>query len=306
MHSKPIIFRCNCLIRPFSTVSNLGADLVPQCDDTEQTSVERDRTLAWVRNVVVGLNLCPFAEKPLLQQRLHVVTVDGVSLDDKSNNKNNSENEHREAIVQMVATEGERLVHSPGTTLVVCPDCFPTDFESFMDVVQSVETMMAKEKGWEGILQVAPFHPRFQFAGSTHYTDPDNRTNQSPYPMIHILRETEVTQAVEQLPEQDAAVVWSRNVDLLETLATELHPNDFDTLLTNGIQALPSKTTNDGPSNSQRSTNTVDIPSEGSSGSFMEKCPATVARSAVRQILRRFPIHLVRKSDIPEDDNDDN
>jgi hypothetical protein len=162
-----------------------------------------------------------------------------------------------------VERQGEKLLSSAGTTLVVCPDLYPHDFVRFMTVVQSVEDLIV-DREWTGILQVAPFHPQFQFAGSHDYHDDvDNRTNQSPFPMLHLLREDDVSRAVDQLPNQDAAVVWSRNVDLLNALAKTLDPTDFDSVVTHGIA----------PSSLPTTKSTV--------------------RTTVRQLLRRFRIPLI-------------
>jgi uncharacterized protein len=249
-------------------------------DDHVVVQQQKQQTLRWVRNVVVGLNLCPFAERPLLQNRLYVVVVPTPSRpnadeamdsttsagpnDPISYHKDEQEEEAYETLVRLeVERQGEYLLSSPGTTLVVCPDLYPRDFASFMTVVQSVEDLIV-DRQWTGILQVAPFHPQFQFAGSNDYQDDvDNRTNQSPFPMLHLLREDDVSRAVDQLPNQDAAVVWSRNVDLLNALAETLDPADFDAVVTRGIA----------PSSAPRTTSTV--------------------RATVRQLLRRFRIPLI-------------
>jgi Protein of unknown function (DUF1415) len=152
-----------------------------------------------------------------------------------------------------------------------------------MAVVQTVERLITK-RNWDGLLQVAPFHPQFQFAGSSSANDPDNRTNQSPHPMIHILREDDVSRAVEQLPNQDAAVVWSRNVDVLNELADALEPSDFDTVMTRGIQGLPKFVPPQPATSSSTSmaNQTVDM-STGDNN----------VRSLVRQILGRFRTPLL-------------
>jgi hypothetical protein len=101
-------------------------------------------------------------------------------------------------------------------------------------VVQTIETDVIQANDWQGILQVAPFHPQFVFEGSDDDEDeneleqhPDNYTNRSPYPMIHILREADVTSAVETLPDGNAALIWSRNVELLNTIAQTLPNKDI-------------------------------------------------------------------------------
>ena len=101
-----------------------------------------------------------------------------------------------------------------GTTVVVAPDFYPDDFERYLDVVQYIEDNVMEEHELHGLVQIAPFHPKFVFSGSGE-EGVDNLTNRSPYPMFHILRENEVGLAVEKLG-GDASRVWQRNVDLLE------------------------------------------------------------------------------------------
>jgi uncharacterized protein len=184
--------------------------------------VEIIETIEWVQRVVIGLNLCPFARQPLREKRLHVRLVDDP-----------------DQIVSAVQTEMEQLISADsGTTLVVCPSLFPNDFVSFWDVVQSIETNVIDANEWQGIVQVAPFHPHFCFAGSAPH-HPDNYTNRSPYPMIHILREADVTKAVDSLPDGDAGLIWSRNVRLLNDLSAQLPADDFATLC-RGQRTAPS------------------------------------------------------------------
>jgi uncharacterized protein len=176
--------------------------------------VEIVETMEWVQRVVIGLNLCPFARQPFREKHLHVRLVD---------------EDDPDRIVSLVQTEIEQLIAAEaGTTLVVCPTLHPHDFVAFWRVVQQIESDVIDANDWQGIVQVAPFHPQFCFAGSAP-DQPDNYTNRSPYPMIHILREDDVSKAVDSLPDGDAGLVWSRNVELLNDIAQQL-PNDFTTI----------------------------------------------------------------------------
>jgi hypothetical protein len=85
-----------------------------------------------------------------------------------------------------------------------------------MSLVQYIEEDVMENLNLHGIVQLAPFHPQFVFEGSGT-DDIDNYTNRSPYPMFHILREDEVSRAVDKL-DGDAGKVWRRNIDLLETM----------------------------------------------------------------------------------------
>ena len=161
----------------------------------------KKETLSWLRRVVVGWNLCPFADRPLREGTLHVHTVRGT-----------------DGITILGAVLGEMLVRKdiPGTTLVIAPECHPDDFEEYLSYIQTLEDDLMNEYDLHGHVQVAPFHPLFEFAGSG-VNGIDNYTNRSPYPMFHILREAEVAVAVEKLG-GDAGQVWRRNVDLMENL----------------------------------------------------------------------------------------
>ena len=98
---------------------------------------------------------------------------------------------------------------------MVAPEYHPDNFERFVSLVQYAEDDVT-EVHLRGLVQVAPFHPMFEFAGSG-IQGVDNYTNQSPNPMFHILREDEVEAAVNKLG-GDASKVWSRNVELLEAM----------------------------------------------------------------------------------------
>ena len=199
----------------------------------------RAQTLRWVKDVVIGLQLCPFASAPLLAGRLHVRVVRTMQ---QQQDVVETELQH--------AMEHLQQQQQGGTTLVVCPDLFPNDFDAFWtQVVQPLETEWLVQQGWEGIFQLAPFHPQFRFAGSSSSDDddensPDQFTNRSPYPMLHVLREADVTRAVADLRTttnddtttttitDPSYAVWSRNVDLLRTLADELTPEEFTAVVT--------------------------------------------------------------------------
>jgi len=74
---------------------------------------------------------------------------------------------------------------------------------------------LLKEQGYEGIYQLASFHPEYRFEG-VELNDPANYTNRSPYPMIHILREASVEQALEKYPNPEK--IPERNIQLIQGL----------------------------------------------------------------------------------------
>ena len=175
-----------------------------------------DKTLNWLKQVVIGLNLCPFADLPLRREKIKVDVIRGSD---------------EEKIMLHVTSELLDRCSIPGTTLVVCPDLYPNNFQKYMEVVNVIEHVIMPGHNDElvGKVQVAPFHPLFQFDGSDP-DDIDNYTNRSPYPIFHILREDEVAQAVDQL-DGDAGKVWKRNIALLEAIQQDMGADTFQQIL---------------------------------------------------------------------------
>lgn len=140
-------------------------------------------TRAWIERVVIGLKLCPFAPAPALKGTIRYAM---------------SEAETPEALLEDLATELQRLVDVPPeqieTTVLVHPRVLQdfSDFNDFLYIAdEALQTM-----GLEGEIQIASFHPQYQFAG-TGFDDIGNETNRSPYPTLHLLREASVARAVE-------------------------------------------------------------------------------------------------------------
>ena len=125
-------------------------------------------------------------------------------------------------IVILGAILGEMLVRRdvPGTSLVVTPELYPDDFLKYLSVVTTLEEDLMDDHDLHGHVQVAPFHPLFEFEGSGE-SGIDNFTNRAPFPIFHILREEEVERAVDKL-QGDAGKVWRRNVSFLEDLKDSL------------------------------------------------------------------------------------
>jgi hypothetical protein len=186
----------------------MTTDSINESSDAAQKEEDnhiRETTQAWLKRVVIGMHLCPFAERPSREGKLKIEIIRG-----------NDE----EIIFTHVLTELIKRQDSPGTTLLVCPECYPDDFEDYLGMVSWIEEDLMVEHDLAEKVQVAPFHPLFQFEGSGPDAV-DNWTNRSPYPIFHVLREEEVTKAVDLL-EGDAGKVWKRNVNLLHALEDEL------------------------------------------------------------------------------------
>lgn len=190
------------ILNPFvQQLSHRDADVVDGADATI-----REDTLTWLKGAIIGLNLCPFADKPYRQNAVHLAIVHGTDDD---------------TILSAIYDEMLTRTTESGTTLVICPEYHPDDFEAYLDLLALVENgIIQGDAQFEGVVQVAPFHPLFQFEGSGA-DSVDNWTNRSPYPIFHILREEEVTKAVDQI-DGDAGKVWRRNVSLLQAIARDM------------------------------------------------------------------------------------
>ena len=152
------------------------------------------QTKKWITDVVVACNFCPFASGVLKQGTIHYEVLTNATT---------------ETTLQAVAKAMQHLNNEANieTTLLILPYSF-SNFDEYLDLLENVETLLEKE-GYEGIYQVASFHPAYLFAESTE-DDPSNYTNRSPYPMLHFLREESVSKAVDSYPNIDE--VPKRNI----------------------------------------------------------------------------------------------
>ncbi len=162
-------------------------------------------TRAWLEHAVIGLNLCPFAKAVHAKGQVRYVV---------------SEATEPEALLHDLVAEMARLVAADpaevDTTLLIHPQVLG-DFLDFNDFLGVADAALA-EAGLDGVLQVASFHPQFQFAG----TEPDdiaNATNRAPYPTLHLLREASVDRAVAAFP--DAEAIFEANIETLEALGAD-------------------------------------------------------------------------------------
>ncbi|WP_148861101.1 DUF1415 domain-containing protein [Marinobacter fonticola] len=166
----------------------------------EQTAIAATRT--WLERAVIGLNLCPFARAPYLRSQVHFAASAAVSEED--------------LLTDLVVEIEALLDKSPeqrDTTLLILTDGL-ADFASFNAFVAAADALL-DALGLEGVLQIASFHPDYQFAD----TAPDaieNYTNRSPYPILHLLREDSVSRAVDAM--QDPDEIYQANIERLRAL----------------------------------------------------------------------------------------
>jgi len=164
-----------------------------------------DATRAWLIQAVIGLNLCPFAKGVHMKDQIRYV----VSLATTP-----------EALQAELLAELKHLDEADpdqlDTTLLIHPHVLQDflDFNDFLDVVDQT----VADADLEGVLQVASFHPHYQFGG-TGADDIENYTNRAPYPVLHLLREDSIERAVAAFPE--AEDIYERNMATLRGLGLE-------------------------------------------------------------------------------------
>jgi hypothetical protein len=162
-------------------------------------------TEQWLERAVIGLGLCPFAKAVHAKKQIRYVVSGATSI---------------EVLREDLLRELELLAQSPAeqieTTLLIHPKVL-SDFLDYNDFLDLADATLA-ELDLSQEMQIASFHPLYQFAG-THPDDIDNYTNRSPYPMLHLLREASVTQAVQAFP--DAAKIFDKNIETLRSLGHE-------------------------------------------------------------------------------------
>ncbi|ROZ77537.1 DUF1415 domain-containing protein [Ramlibacter sp. WS9] len=167
-------------------------------------AIMRD-TRNWLERTVIGLNLCPFAKAVHVKEQIHycvsAATTPRELLDDLG--------KELDDLVAMDAAVRE-------TTLLIAPGCLH-DFMEFNIFLASGDRLIRK-RGLEGVIQLASFHPGYQFEG-TDADDITNCTNRSPYPTLHLLREESIARAVEAFPQPEA--IYEANMKTLRRLGPE-------------------------------------------------------------------------------------
>ena len=154
-------------------------------------------TRKWIRDVVIGLNLCPWAGAPLQHGDLRIVestTADALACAQR---------------------EFDAVAKTPNATVAIALND-ACAFEDYLDLVDAVDDAIDKA-GHRGAIQLATFHPDYQF-GDAPEDAASHWTNRSPFPVLHLLREADVERALES---KDGHDVWKRNVAAVEALGAE-------------------------------------------------------------------------------------
>lgn len=159
----------------------------------------------WLEKAVIGLNLCPFAKSVYVNNQVRIVVSDA---------------RHVDAFLETLDEELQVLAQADpqeiDTTLLVHPTLFP-DFSDF-NIIAGIAEEAVIEHDLEGVLQVASFHPRFQFDG-TESDDIGNYTNRAPYPTLHLIREASLARALENYPEPET--IYQRNIETMQKLGLD-------------------------------------------------------------------------------------
>jgi len=172
-------------------------------------------TMNWVQSVVVDLALCPFAAKSILENKLSERVVMSDDL----------ETILAELMLEVEVLEKNTVLES---SLLTLPHA-SARFESYLDLVDQANELL-KISDFEGIYQLASFHPDYQFAG-TEKNAPENYTNRSPYPILHIIRESALTEAidnfpgVESVPDNNIKKMNEIGIEKLESLLKSCNPH---------------------------------------------------------------------------------
>lgn len=179
-----------------------AADATPPSVQAQDSEAVIAATRHWLTRAVIGLNLCPFAKAVHVKEQIRYVVstacdTEGALLD-------------LERELQWLAQADPRGVD---TTLLIMPGAL-LDFHEYNDALFFAQRML-KQLRLEGELQIASFHPDYQFEG-TSPDDVENYTNRSPYPIWHLLRESSIDRAVEAFPEAEA--IFARNEALMRQM----------------------------------------------------------------------------------------
>ncbi|MEY4491250.1 MAG: hypothetical protein RLY41_1056 [Pseudomonadota bacterium] len=159
-------------------------------------------TQKWLLDAVVGLNLCPFAKSVVVKEMVRYRVCTSADSAD---------------LLVMLREELQHLAEADpnqlDTTLLIAPKALP-DFLDFNEFLTDCDDVLT-DLGLDGVLQVADFHPHYQFGG-TEVDDIENFTNRTPYPTLHLLREASIDKAVQAYP--DASLIFERNIEVLNQL----------------------------------------------------------------------------------------
>lgn len=153
-------------------------------------------TKAWLEDIIIGLNFCPFAKKEFVNNSIHYQVCDAVKIVDA---------------LELMIKQCEQLTEdvSIETSLIIFKQGF-VNFDQYLDLLDYANDLLA-DCGYEGIYQIASFHPQYCFEGE-HTNDAANYTNRSPYPMLHLLREASLEKVLSIYPNPE--IIPENNIEI--------------------------------------------------------------------------------------------
>lgn len=166
------------------------------------------QTKKWITDVVIGCNFCPFAAKEIKQNTVHYE----IEYSDEP------EDCLQAFLIECLRLDDHATIE---TSFLILPNAVPL-FDNYLDLVADAERIV-KQKGYEGVYQVASFHPLYRFADAPE-NDAANYTNRSVYPMLHLLREESIEQVLkkytgpEQIPERNIRFAREKGTAYMEIL----------------------------------------------------------------------------------------
>lgn len=179
--------------------------MLPAMSEDRSDAAVIAATRHWLARAVIGLNLCPFAKSVYVKEQVRYAISRATEATDVLDDL--------ERELRLLADADPAQVD---TTLLIVPDAL-SDFLDYNDFLYFAERLLASLR-LEGALQIASFHPHYQFEG-TGPDDIENYTNRAPYPILHLLREDSIARAVEAFP--DAADIYERNQETMRRLGRE-------------------------------------------------------------------------------------
>ncbi len=159
----------------------------------------------WLDQVVIGLNLCPFAAKPQRSNQIHLQVYAG-----------KSDKELLECLQQAMLELEAKSAQERETTVIIIANHLQdfADYNQFLDLSDA----LLEQEDWHGIIQLASFHPNYQFAG-TQPEDAENLTNRAPYPLLHLIREDSIEEVLSKYPNPEA--IPATNISRMQSLTQQ-------------------------------------------------------------------------------------
>tara|TARA_B110000014_G_C20098212_1_gene575987 strand:+ start:1018 stop:1569 length:552 start_codon:yes stop_codon:yes gene_type:complete len=170
-------------------------------------------TKAWIEEIIIGLNFCPFAKKEFVNNTIRYHVSEQVKV--------------KNALVELDA-QCQLLQNDSSieTSLIIYEQGFKS-FERYLDLVDLAQDLI-ETSGFEGQFQLATMHPDYCFEGEA-YDDPANFTNRSPYPMLHLIREESMAKVLsvfknpEQIPEDNIELAHEKGANFFRSVLERIH-----------------------------------------------------------------------------------